>query len=136
MLELKPCADFGNPLSVTRVLPFRRQSLRAKRTFVDPHDPTSELKLYVTVGIDPADGKVGEIFARSGGKAGKNSMMHRMLDAGAIMVSHLLQRGMTLEQIAAAIGNDTPLAEVVKIAIELQAEIDAWPPGVARAAAT
>lgn len=122
------------PLSVTRVLPPRRQSLRAKQTFVDPTDG-AEFKLYVTVGIDPADGTIGEIFIRSGGKAGKNSLLHRLLDAGAVLASQLLQRGMSLDEIASALGTETPLAHAIEIARRLQVEIDGWPAGVARAAA-
>lgn len=121
------------PLSVTRVLPARRQALRAKRTFKDPNDG-AEFKLYVTVGVDPADGRIGEIFIRSGGKAGKNSLLHRMLDAGAVMISHLLQRGMSLADVAAALGAGTPLAEAVALALELQKDVDAWPQAAARAA--
>ena len=117
--------------SVTRVLPRRRKSVREKLVFKDTTS-AAEFKLYVTVGIDPADGKIGEIFIRSGGASGKNSMMHRMLDVEAVLASHLLQRGMSLETLAKAIGSDTPLADAVQIAIRLQKEeIDAWPPGVA-----
>lgn len=117
-------------LSITRVLPARRQSLRAKWTFIDPQG--GEFKLYVTVGIDPADGKIGEIFIRSGGQAGKNSMLHRMLDAGAVLISNLLQRGMNLDQIAEALGTETPLAEAVRMARQLQDDIAAWPEADAR----
>lgn len=118
----------GNPLAVSRVLPHRRQSLRAKHSYVVDG---AEFKLYVTVGIDPADGKVGEIFVRSGGGSGKNSMLHRLLDAGAVLISHCLQRGMTLDEVAASLGTETPLAEAVRIAGEMQRDVSAWPPGAA-----
>jgi len=117
-----------------RKLPPRRQSLRTKWTFADPQDGGA-FKLYVTVGIDPADGKVGEIFIRPGGSAGKNSLLHRLLDDAAVLISHLLGRGMTLADVAKMLGSETPIAGAVRAAMQLQQDIDAWPPGVARAEA-
>jgi hypothetical protein len=130
-LGLRPVVLDAAEFNITRRLPNRRQALRTKSVFTDPNDG-AEFKLYITVGIDPADGKPAEIFIRSGGKAGKNSMLHRVLDAGAVLVSKLLQRGLRLEEIAAALGTETPLAEAVRIAAALEKEIDTWPEAAAR----
>lgn len=126
-----------------RRLPGRRQAIRHKLEFTDPFSQAA-IALYVTGGIDPADGTVREIFIRPGGAGGKNSLMERVLDDAAVALSQCLQRGMTVYELAAALGHpeDTtsiasasPVVEAVIAATRMQAELNGWPEGAARIAA-
>jgi len=136
-LGLKPVSpEPGN----RRRLPNRRQAIRHKLEFLDPFSKAA-IALYVTGGIDPADGTVREIFIRPGGAGGKNSLMERGLDDAAVALSHCLQRGMTVYDLAAALGHPepttsiasaSPVAEAVIAATRMQADINSWPEGAAQ----
>lgn len=65
-----------------------------------------EIKLYITVGIDRATLRVGEVFARPGGEAGKFSLLERTLDDIAPIISHLLQRGAAPDEVAKSLGRE------------------------------
>lgn len=122
-----------------RKLPNRRQSVRHKLDFVDLFTGAG-MSFYVSGGVDPVDGTIREIFIRPGGKLGKNSLLERTLDDAAVALSHCLQFGMTVYELAAALGHreDTvnvnaasPIAAAVVAAARMQAEINGWPPGAA-----
>ncbi len=70
-----------------------------------------EMKLYITVGIDRRTLRVAEVFARPGGNAGKFSLLERTLDDIAPIVSHLLQRGASPDEVAKSLGRDGGEAE-------------------------
>lgn len=121
-------------------LPPRRQALRARLEFRDPYNG-ADINLYVTAGIDPATGRIAELFLRPGGKMGKNSLLERTLDDAAMTLSHCLRRGMSLAELAEAMGcaradvggagPSSPVAAAVVEAMRMQEEIDRWPQGAA-----
>lgn len=70
-----------------------------------------EMKIYVTVGVDRRTLRVAEVFARPGGQAGKHAMLERTLDDIAPIMSHLLQRGATPDEVAKSLGREGGEAE-------------------------
>lgn len=134
-----PTVAGAPPRAPRRKLPPRRQAMLDRLEWVDPQTQ-STMALYVRVGIDPVDGTVREIFMRPAGKLGKNSLLERMLDAAGVALSFCLQYGMTVYELADALGaaqsttnlgNASPIEEAVIHACRLQAQINGWPPGAA-----
>lgn len=120
-----------------RKLPTRRQEMRERIDWIDPHNG-AVMGVYVGGGIDPADGTIREIFLRPAGKLGKNSLLERMLDAAAVSLSFNLQYGMTVYELADALGaarsttqlgNASPVEEALIQAARFQAEINGWARG-------
>ena len=54
---------------------------------------------------------VAEVFARPGGQAGKHALLERTLDDIAPIISHLLQRGATPDEVAKSLGREGGEAE-------------------------
>lgn len=123
-------------------MPNRRQALRARLEFRDPFNG-ADINLYVTAGIDPETGRIAELFLRPGGRMGKNSLLERVLDDTAMALSHAIRRGVSLAELAAAMGcgqaptsgeaapADSPVAAALVEAMRMQDEIDRWPQGAA-----
>ncbi len=127
------------PRAPRRKLPNRRQAVRDRLDWIDPASG-NVMAIYVGAGVDPVDGTVREIFMRPAGKLGKQSLLERILDAAAVSLSLNLQFGMTVYELADALGaaqsttnlgNASPIEEAVIHACRLQAQINGWPPGAA-----
>lgn len=122
-----------------RKLSSRRQGLKERIDWIDPHSG-AVMGIYVGAGIDRVDGTIREIFMRPAGKLGKNSLLERILDACAVSLSFNLQYGMTVYELAGALGaansttqlgNASPVEEALIAAARFQAAINGWPPGAA-----
>ncbi len=76
-----------------------------------------EHRIHVSVGRHPADGRAVEVFARLG-RSG--SLLDSLLDEGSILISRLLQAGVSPAEIAKGFGRagdeaETPLGAVVDV---------------------
>lgn len=105
--------DFS-PVPVGRVrLPNRRPSANVKVEWVTP---SSSHVFYVTVGYDPRNARISEVFYSDGMKSGAD--LRSMAQDACILVSILLQYGLTPEQIgkslavAPVMGEDRPASLV------------------------
>ena len=103
-------------------LPDRRPSITRRAVW---QTETSEHKFHVTIGIDPATGKVREVFYADGQRTG-SGLQHAIQDA-CVLVSLLLQHGVDPEEIgkslatAPVFGEDRP-ATVVGVIVEIVKE--------------
>lgn len=89
-------------------LPPRRRSTTVKEqlSFMAPgHAAPSTHTFFVSVGFYPHGGKA-EIFVKSASDLG--SSLQFILDDAAVLISNLLQLGMSLEEIRAKIGRQRP----------------------------
>ena len=88
-----------------RNLPTRRHAITQEVVW-GPH------RFHVSVGYDPATGDVSEVFYASGMKEGTD--LHTTVQDACIMVSMLLQLGMTAQGIGKSLSDVSIISAVVR----------------------
>lgn len=120
-----------NVMVRTKLPPRRRcVTVKAPLVFRAPGQAdAAELRhsFFVTVGFAP-DGRPAEIFVKAARDL--DSTIAHILDDAAVLISNLMQRGMSLREAHAAIGRQRPgeiAASIVGALIQVAAEIPAEP---------